>query len=50
MNTEIAETQKKFYTPPELKEWGSIAEITLGNGLKTMDSDPYAPTWASIYP
>lgn len=47
MNPEIHETQKKVYTPPELKEWGSIAEITQGQGLKTFDTDTYT-TYSSI--
>jgi hypothetical protein len=47
MNSEFTETQKKVYTPPELKEWGSIAEITLGHGLKTFDTDLYQ-TYSSV--
>ncbi len=32
-------TSKKFYYSPELKEWGSIAEITRGGSGKLQDLD-----------
>ena len=46
MNSQNQEIQKKVYISPELKEWGSIAEITLGNALKTYDTEGI--TFASV--
>jgi len=46
MNTQIQEPQKKVYTSPELKEWGSIADITLGYGAKGPDTE--GPTYSSV--
>ncbi len=47
MNTEVNNFIKKEYTSPELKEWGSISEITLGYGMKAPDTEPYA-TYSSV--
>jgi hypothetical protein len=43
---DMKDVEKKHYSSPELKEWGSIADITLGYGNKTEDVS--APTYSSI--
>lgn len=44
---DMKDVEKKHYSSPELKEWGSIADITLGYGNKSPDAGP-APTYSSI--
>jgi hypothetical protein len=47
MDVKMNEPEKKVYSSPELKEWGSIADITLGFGAKAPDTYP-ATTYSSI--
>ena len=48
MDVKMNEPEKKSYSTPELKEWGSIADITMGFGDKHPDTD--ATTWSSQQP